>query len=374
MNKNKYLYLIATFFIFLLGMSSCGSDKPCKNTASVSDSTITTQSTSLAEFIHNSGNIITKKEFPYFVHASDIFYYKDEFLLLDIRDTSSYIAGHIDGAYNVNRQNLMTFLTDSVNPAAYKKIAIIDANGPEAEYVATLLRFDGYNAFGLKFGIGSWNRSLVGNIQKYLGNKYANFVDTIPVTKPQAGQIPDFTSNNIVSLLNQRVTELIAEDVQNFIVPEDEVFANFDDYFVLAYWSEAKYNSGHIRGSVRYNTRSDLSYDALLNTLPTDKKILVYCNTGHHAIAIVAYLRLLGYDACSIMYGVNSFMNLKLKTFAPGAAITDANVLSADFPLLTGKDRTSTKVEVADNGGQSAPPPVIPVQRQTGGGNVGGCE
>jgi len=352
---------------------SCTKQKPCKKSEMINVNA-KAEKLQLAQFIYKSGNIITNKECPYFVHASDIFYNKNEFLLIDIRNATEYEKGHIDGAYSIQRTDLMYFLNDSINPSAYKKIVIIDENGPLAEYVAMLLRFDGYNAYALKFGMATWNREFKSYISDYLSNKYANKVDSINYPKAKAGKTPDMSSENIVKLLDERVTELIALPKDEIIVSADEYFNNINDYYTIAYWSEAKYNILHIQNSVRYETRSDLSFDKDLNTIPMDKKVMVYCNTGHHAVAIVAYLRLLGYNASSLMYGVNSFMNKKFKTFAPGSAIIDATVLCGDFPLLTGKDRIANGEVVVDGTSNVKAPPVPIVTRKKKDGNVGGCE
>ncbi len=370
--KLKYFSIL---FITAFILGSCAKHKPCSKSVASSDSTFKGQEISMAEFLYRTGDIIDTKQCPFLVHAQDILYNKQDFLLIDIRDSAEYVKGHIDGAYNVQRQNLLTFLNDSVNPAAYKKIAIIDDNGPLSEYIATLLRFDGYdNVYALKFGIATWNSKFVGNINKYLSNKYGNKLDNTPVEKPPHGQIPDISSDNILQLLDSRVAELIAEPTENIFISPDKIFANPDKYFTLAYWSEEKYSHAHIPGSVRYQTRYDLRYDRDLNTLPTDKKIVVYCNTGHHAIALVAYLRLLGYDASSFMYGANSFMNGKLREFAPGAAILDGKILCQDYPLLTGTERTSKKTASTTATANTPPPtPVVVPQKHTEG-SVGGCE
>jgi rhodanese-related sulfurtransferase len=193
--------------------------------------------------------------------------------------------------------------------------------------------------------MGSWNRKFVGEISKHLSNKYANRIDTNQVFRPQAGNLPNQNTENIVQLLDERLDFLLADTITNIIISPDELFANLDDYFVLAYWSKEKYTKGHISGSFQYDIRSELSPNVALNTLPVDKRIVVYCNTGHHAIAIVAYLKLLGYDAVSMMYGINSFMNLGFQKIAPGAAITDANALAREFPILEGEDRTSNPLK-----------------------------
>ena len=330
---------------------------------------------SLAEFIYKSGDYITSKKFPPYVHADDVFYNKHKYLLIDIRTKDQYINGHIDGAYNVPRDSILVFLKTKVNPLSYKKIIIIDDKGPMAIYVATLLHFYGYdNAYGLKFGMGSWNKAFNGVITQYLSNKYASQLDTANPPKPKPGVLPLLPKKPFTKLLDEQVEKnLFLPDSQIFVSP-DAVFSHPEKYFIVAYWSEAKFKKGHIPGSIRYNTRSDLSFSKDLKTLPVNKKIVVYCNTGHHAIATVAYLRLVGYDAVSIMYGANSFMNQYFAKYFSGAGITDANVLSSDFPVLKGEKRTehkAAKVVVSNNTG--APTPPVPVHRKKKAA-AGGCE
>jgi len=42
-----------------------------------------------------------------------------------------------------------------------------------------------------------------------------------------------------------------------------------------------------------------------LKTLPTNKPIVAYCYTGQNSSFLAAYLRLLGYDVKSLLFGVN---------------------------------------------------------------------
>jgi len=62
-----------------------------------------------------------------------------------------------------------------------------------------------------------------------------------------------------------------------------------------------------------------------LSTLPTDKTVLVYSQTGQESAYVVAYLDLLGYDAGNLAYGANSFMHSVLKDNG-GDAFTKKNV------------------------------------------------
>lgn len=296
---------------------------------------------SLAEFIYKSGDFITKKDFPPLIHATDILYNKSNFLLIDIRSVSEYEKGHIEGSYNVDRKEILNFLKTKVNTAEYEKIVIIDDFGPTGVYVATLLRFMGYNnSFGLKFGIATWNKQFSENIAKNLSNKFASQIDTVGLARPKFGALPLLQQKPFMDLLNEQVKKNIERPDSQIFISADDVFKEPSKYFLLSYWTEAKFVKGHIPGSIRYDIRTDLSYSMNLKTLPINKKIVVYCNTGHQAIALIAYLRLLGYDAVSILYGANSFMNVDFTKNFEDAGITDVSTLTGDFALITGKGRT----------------------------------
>ena len=373
----KKIFFPLFFLLSVLFLAGCGNHEeqaPIKD-LSVDSFLQKDNALSLAEFVYKSGDFITQKKFPPYVHAEDVFYNKTNYLLIDIRTKDEYVSGHIDGAYNVSRDSIFNFLKTKVNPLSYKKIIIIDDKGPLAIYVATLLHFYGYdNAYGLKFGMGAWNKEFNGVIAKYLSNKYASQLDTTNPPKPKPGILPLFPKKPFTQLLDEQVEKNISLPDSNIFISPDAVFANPDNYFIVAYWSEAKFNKGHIPGSIRYNTRSDLSYANDLKTLPIDKKIVVYCNTGHHAIATVAYLRLLGYDAVSIMYGANSFMNQYFAKYFASAGITDVNSLSAGFPVLKGEKRTdkkAVKVAVSNNTAAPAPAPVVHRKKKAA---AGGCE
>lgn len=371
--KNKYFALIIPF---LLLIASCGSENSCKGRNETTDSTILTNTYSVLDFLDKTGNIIEKKEFPYLVRTYDLYSHFDEFLILDIRSAEEYAKGHIEGAYNVQRDSLKYFFENKVSSSAYPKIAVVGDYGPLSLYISTLLRFAGYNAYAIKYGMGAWNNKFVDNISKYVSNQYGNIADTTDIAKPELGDIPELSSDNIFKYIDNRVFDLIAQDFSNIFVSPQQVMNNPDEYFVIAYWRQETFDAGHFPGSVRYEPREDLSPDKYLGTLPKDKRIVVYCYTGHQAAAIVAYLKLVGYDACSFMYGANSFMNVKLRDASPGTAILDVNTLTNVFPIIEGQFRTSNgPANVDNNSSQTAPPPIIPVQQnnnqQNGGG--GGC-
>ncbi len=332
----------------------------------------------LEDFVVKSGNIITKKIYPPIIHAEDVAYEPDKILFIDIRPEAQYEEGHIDGAWHVEKDSVLDFLKDK-NVEAYKKIVIVGTYGPIATYTAALLRFYGYdNAYALKFGMAGWNKDFAKYIKPFISNKYANKLDTVSVPIPvdSAGAFPLMPEMPFDKLLETQVRNSLALEDSSLIVSAEKAFSGDSNMFVVAYWTEGKYRIGHIPGSIRYQPRVDLAVDKYLNTLPVYKDIVVYCNTGHHAAAITAYLRLLGYNAKFIMFGANSFMNEYLAKFFPGAAITNTESISGSFPYIKGKNRTSKKaVKIKAVQSAVAVPAIKPVvhrkKKQEGGG---GCE
>lgn len=86
-------------------------------------------------------------------------------------------------------------------------------------------------------------------------------------------------------------------------------------YYTVCYGSDALYSAtgvfnpfsglGHPGGVVPYAPYSSLKSSNYLQTLPTDKKIGIYCYNGQFSASAAAYLRLLGYDAKSMLFGAH---------------------------------------------------------------------
>jgi rhodanese-related sulfurtransferase len=108
------------------------------------------------------------------------------------------------------------------------------------------------------------------------------------------------------------------------IISANDVWADPDDYFIINYWPNAQYEDpGHIPGSFCFEPKGSLEKDAMLDLLPTDKNIVVYCYTGQTSAQVAAYLRVLGYPAWSLAYGINSFATSAMPRYsAPDDATT----------------------------------------------------
>jgi rhodanese-related sulfurtransferase len=93
------------------------------------------------------------------------------------------------------------------------------------------------------------------------------------------------------------------------VMKADALFENLsdgdesNDPFILSVRSAEHYALGHIEGAHNIPWRA-IADPANLATLPTDEQIVVYCYTGHTGQVAATLLRLLGYDAVNLKFGM----------------------------------------------------------------------
>ncbi len=268
----------------------------------------------LVQYLEENGNFINT-EAPAIILADEI---KEnltnkKYLVIDIRSESWFAYGHIKNAVNVAAAELLNYFETKITPSDYDKITIVCYSGQSAAYYASLLRLSGYNnVFNLKWGMSSWAAEFAEKTWvKNSTNIFANKLQTTPNEMPAIGQLPMLKTGKTEAkdILKERVKGAFAKPYSEFIVKADSVFTNPSDFYIVNYVNEEKYNLGHIEGAVRYEPKTSLSSTTSLYTIPTDKKVLINCNTGQSAAYVVAYLHILGYDVSNLGYGSNSFMN-----------------------------------------------------------------
>lgn len=100
-----------------------------------------------------------------------------------------------------------------------------------------------------------------------------------------------------------------------------------NDPFILSLRTAEDYAKGHIKGAVRMDVNSVFKPENLAQ-LPNDRPIVVYCYTGQSASWVTAGLRMLGYDAYSLLFGMGGWSNnpeVYVLRFDP-AAVPDYSV------------------------------------------------
>lgn len=83
--------------------------------------------------------------------------------VLDIRDKDSYEKSHIEGSINIFLREIFT--KDNIKKIPLNKLIVVCCwVGHTASQILTLLQLLGYNAIGLKYGMGV--SAKIGEIQK----------------------------------------------------------------------------------------------------------------------------------------------------------------------------------------------------------------
>lgn len=274
----------------------------------------------LLNYLETNGDFINSDASTAIIDADEVKknYKSGNYLLIDIRSDSWFEFGHIKNAKNVKAAELLTYFESKINPSDFDKIVMICYSGQSAAYYTSLLRMAGYdNVYSMKWGMSSWRADFAEN--SWTKNTNSDYVDKIELTtntKSEVGSYPIINTGKAEAkdILRVRLEEAFATPYKEYIVKTPDVFENLGDYYIVNYNTEAVYDLGHIPGAIQYEPSTSLSSTVDLYTLPTDKKIAVYCLTGQKAAHVVAYLNVLGYDTSNVAYGANSFMNKVLKS------------------------------------------------------------
>jgi rhodanese-related sulfurtransferase len=227
--------------------------------------------------------------------------------MIDFRAASAYADGHITGSINMSIGSLVDNLD---NLPTDRLIVNICYTGQNASVATATLNMMGYEARNLLFGMCGVNtgEGIEGT------DKWPNQIaaDEYTLNMVDAGDPPSRTGFPDVNTGKTNATEIMKDRFSlvtaGWGVSFSDLLANKDDYFIVNYWSYDDYmNIGHIEGAYQFTPKVDMQKDQLLELLPTDQKIAVYCWTGQTSAQLTAYLRMLGYDAYSVLYGVNGF-------------------------------------------------------------------
>jgi len=237
--------------------------------------------------------------------------------IIDIRTATDFATGHIKNAHNVALADILTHIK-GVNLSTYTKVAIVCYTGQTAGFAAGLLRLMGYDkVFSMKWGMCAWHTNFAGkwNTAIASGNAYQAQFTATASNKNTAGSLPVLSTGKTTGqeILEARVNALLAEGFTPASVNSQTLFGNLTGYYIVNYWRAAQYaDPGHINGAVQYTPKESLKLAADLKTLPTDKPVAVYCYTGQTSAFLAAYLRVLGYDAKSVLFGTNGMIYDKM--------------------------------------------------------------
>ena len=103
-----------------------------------------------------------------------------------------------------------------------------------------------------------------------------------------------------------------------------------NDFFLLDVRTPAEFGKDTVPGAVNI-LMADLAKAENLAKLPTDKPILIICNTGHTSSISNAVLGMLGYDAWTLRFGMMGWRSVsKTKVWSPKYS---QDIYGAGYPV-----------------------------------------
>ncbi len=220
----------------------------------------------------------------------------EKMFILDIRSAADYEKGHVKGAVNAPWG---TAISDNLKYLpADRPIMIYCYTGQTAGQAVATLNIAGFNAKSVNLG---WNLGIskVAGYEQYVETKVNKFksVKSVALKADVKAAIDTYYKGLEAVKPTIYANYKISEDEAKKLLDAKDPMAMF-----LSVRKAEDFAKGHIAGGV--NIPFGKGMEQKFNTLPKDKKIIVYCYTGQTAGQTVAALRLLGYDAVSMHSGM----------------------------------------------------------------------
>ncbi|EAR01345.1 rhodanese-like domain-containing protein [Maribacter sp. HTCC2170] len=308
--KKISLYLVALLMVPALLLVSCDRGDDITDENSVAAFTL------LKDHIVSNDldidNILTNPDGEKFVVAApadaDLDAFLSKYHIIDIRKNTDFLTNHIQGAKNVPFTDILTEAASTSKP-----VLVVCYTGQTACYATGLMRLYGYShTRALKWGMSGWNGTTSGPWNNNIGNDadgHSNWTfGNAPTPEVFADPVISSFSTDGAQILMERVEQVVAAGFKT--VSGGEVLSSPSNYFINNYFSEADYTGfGHIDGAYRILplTFADGGHSNL--DPDPNAQVVTYCYTGQTSAVMTACLRVLGYDAYSLTFGMNGMFN-----------------------------------------------------------------
>ena len=293
------------------------------------------------DYFHTSGSfIITAQEL-----RVNMLTRSNQQYLIDVRSPEAFAKGHIRGSVHMDIRDVYEHIK-RIDADQYENIVLICFAGQATGYLTSLLRAAGYlNTVSLKYGISAWSHVFAEDawLKNISSRRMAEFVHTESPPKNPPGPLPSLNTGKTdpKEILEARLERLFAEGFGPVMSSHSCLFHDFyanGGYYIINYWSPELYRKqGHIPGAVNYppGTQPFRSENDLL-TLSTDIPNVVYCFTGQTSAYVAGYLRILGYDVRSLLFGANGMIyDRMIENRVPNTFIPAEEIMNYEY--VTGR-------------------------------------
>ncbi len=256
------------------------------------------------------------------VSAQYVFENLDANYEISVRKPEHFALGHLPGARNILYTEIATVTIVASLP---KNQAIVTYcyTGHTGGAAATCLGTMGFSVRNMKFGMMAWTSDAAVRAQSpFTEEAYPGYPTEVeiaahPLTTDYGLPTLDVsTSTDHAEIIRAACDAYLGRFRTAGVSPVIEASAvharNFEDgdtsndYFIVSVRKAEDYAKGHVTGA--YNIPwSQIAKPENLAKLPHEKKIVVYCYTGHTGAIAAAALGILGYDVVNLKHGIMSW-------------------------------------------------------------------
>ena len=275
-NKKRFFALIISFALVL---TACGDDSSSSDATSAPEATVTTQAVEVVDVVAEVDVMMATLPEGWLavktVEDLETAIDQTDPLLIDVREFSEYEAGHIPNAVNIPIRELTKHL-DAI--PLDEPVIVYCASGYRAAMSTIALRSLGYE------NVRAFSPSYKG----WTAAEREVSVDMVDlptgVAKDIAPELLDAASGFLVTM---------PEGYLNIGDTEKMEAAIAADAFVVDVREVAEFEAGHIPGAVNIPLRTLV---ARSDELPTDRQVVVYCQSGYRAALANAGLGVAGWE------------------------------------------------------------------------------
>lgn len=330
MSKNLLWLIIFLFF------QSCIEEPP----VTVLSNSENSESPLLLSYIESTGRYRFNEGKTETINSYQLYVSLGNYHVIDVRSREDFLSGHISGSVNIAKNRLIDHLRGLDSVSAKAKV-LVCRNGFESAFLACLAKLDGLNnVLVLRYGMAAWNADFayewMNNINTYPGD-LDYYLDNYILPQFPHTPLPmlnELEGNNTEEKLHRRIVQVL-NDINTIdfqIVNPKSIFFRFTDAYNYYDYTQNKFENpvmicygdqnlfqlsgssdpnlpSHPPGTRNINppVKNNHLSDDYIQKIPSDKLVLIYSSDGHDSAYLCAYLRVLGYETKSMLFGANSF-------------------------------------------------------------------
>jgi rhodanese-related sulfurtransferase len=294
-----------------------------------------------------NGDFVNSNSAPALIDAQEVYSNLANYLIIDLRSSADFNAGHIESAVNILDDSLYNFIK-TIDAISYSKIILVSKNGQSSAYFTCLLRLAGYNnVYSMKYGMASWNQFFsdewLGALSDAINiSSYTN--EDFP--RNELTDLPSVIFENPGASLSDRVNARIKKIIEEGFYYTDNLPSESTHYIVcygkMRLFYARKFiileGRGHPPGTRLYMDTPDFEFKSgkYLQSLPNDQPICIYDYDGQQSACMTAYLRVLGYDVSSLLFGANQLFYSRMIDEPDLREYAFSSLIINNFPYISG--------------------------------------